>query len=408
MNGEMIYMLSMETLVDEVITKQSLIQGTFSQPRPNTSSDCSKVTVKPLILKGELHYQFSSYCGNKVLHDNVLPAAAASQIQRLLSEAFRQGLLQTKDADYQVLISKKGKLGILTKPPTKKQATELTHNRKKNYLLEEGTPVPFLVELGIMNTSGKVLAPKYDKFRQINRFVELIADIVPHLPTDRTLNIIDFGCGKSYLTFALYHYLKEIQGFDLRVIGLDLKEDVIRHCSDLAERFGYEGLQFLVGDIAQYDGLEQVDMVVTLHACDTATDAALEKAIRWQAGVIMSVPCCQHELFRQVEAPVLAPLLQHGILKERFSALATDAIRASLLDLLGYKTQLLEFIDMEHTPKNILIRAVKAASPKAGELAAAARSYMEFRSLLSAEPYLGKAMSKELQPLLAVSGTIAD
>lgn len=268
--------------------------------------------------------------------------------------------------------------------------------------------MPFLIELGIMNASGKVLAPKYDKFRQINRFVELIADIVPHLPTDRTLNIIDFGCGKSYLTFALYHYLKEIQGFDLRVIGLDLKEDVIRHCSDLAERFGYEGLQFLVGDIAQYDGLEQVDMVVTLHACDTATDAALEKAIRWQAGVILSVPCCQHELFRQVEAQVLAPLLQHGILKERFSALATDAIRASLLDLLGYKTQLLEFIDMEHTPKNILIRAVKAAAPKADELAAAARSYMEFRSLLSAEPYLEKAMSKELQPLLAVAGNMAE
>jgi SAM-dependent methyltransferase len=393
-------MLSLETLIDDIITQQSLIQGTFSQPRTANASNSSKVTVKPLELKGELHYQFSSFIGNKVIHDNLLPEAAAVRIQSLLSEWFRQGLIQTAAADYQVLINKKGKVGILTKPPTKKQAAALTHNRKKNYVLEEGTPVPFLVELGIMNADGKVLAPKYDKFRQINRFVELIADIVPHLPKDRTLNIVDFGCGKSYLTFAMYHYLKEVQGLDIRVIGLDLKEDVISHCSGLAERFGYDGLQFLVGDIAQYDGLERVDMVVTLHACDTATDAALEKAIRWQADVILSVPCCQHELFRQVDAPLLAPLLQHGILKERFSALATDAIRASLLDIMGYKTQLLEFIDMEHTPKNILIRAVKASSPKAEERAAMVRSYLEFRSFLHAEPYLERALSMELKPLL--------
>jgi SAM-dependent methyltransferase len=393
-------MLSLETLIDEVITQRSLIQGTFSQLRTNSDSPYNKVTVKPLELKGELHYQFSSFGGNKVLHDNLLPAAAAARIHLLLSETFRQGLIQAAAADYQVLISKKGKLGILTKPPTKKQAAELSHNRKKNYLLEEGTPVPFLVELGIMNADGKVLAPKYDKFRQINRFVELIADIVPHLPTGRTLNIVDFGCGKSYLTFALYHYLKELQGLDIRVIGLDLKEDVIRHCSELAERFGYDGLQFLVGDIADYNGLEQVDMVVTLHACDTATDAALEKAIRWQAGVILSVPCCQHELFRQVESDVLAPLLQHGILKERFSALATDAIRAQLLDIMGYRTQLLEFIDMEHTPKNILIRAVKGSPLKAEEQAAMVGSYVDFRSFLNAAPYLERVLSVELQPLL--------
>ncbi|NHN32032.1 class I SAM-dependent methyltransferase [Paenibacillus agricola] len=399
-------MLSLETIIDEVIKKSTLIQGTFSQLRTGSSSTYSKVTVKPLELKGELHYQFSSFGGNKVLHDNLLPAAAASRILLLLSDTYRQGLIQAATADYQVLINKKGKLGILAKPPTKKPAAVLSHNRKKNYLLEEGTPVPFLVELGIMNADGKVLAPKYDKFRQINRFVELIADIVPHLPTGRTLNIVDFGCGKSYLTFALYHYLKELQGFDIRVIGLDLKEDVIRHCSELAERFGYDGLQFLVGDIADYNGLAQVDMVVTLHACDTATDAALEKAIRWQAGVILSVPCCQHELFQQVKSDVLAPLLQHGILKERFSALATDAIRAQLLDIMGYRTQLLEFIDMEHTPKNILIRAVKGNSLKAEEQAAMVRSYLDFRSFLHAAPYLERALGAELQPLLDTAGKL--
>ncbi|NOU92072.1 methyltransferase [Paenibacillus sp. LMG 31456] len=392
--------LELGTLISNLIAQGSLIQGTFSQVRRTDPSGCSKVTVKPLELKGTLHYQFSSYCGTKVLHDNVLPEEAASQINALLADTFRQGLLQAEDADYQVLISKKGKAGILKKPPTKKQAAELTHNRKKNYLLEEGTPVPFLVELGIMNAEGKVKAQKYDKFRQINRFIELIADVVPHLAKDRTLNIVDFGCGKSYLTFALYYYLKELQGLDIRVIGLDLKEDVIRHCSGLADKFGYDQLQFLVGDIAQYNDLERVDMVVTLHACDTATDAALEKAVRWQADVILSVPCCQHELFKQVRNDVLAPLLQHGILKERFSALATDAIRAKLLDIVGYRTQLLEFIDMEHTPKNLLIRAVKGKQPTAAELDEMVNSYVGFRSFLKAEPYLERALRDELRPLL--------
>lgn len=396
-------MQSIETLLNELTGNRSLIQGTFSQVRKSDPQGCSKVTVKPVELKGELYYQFSSFCGNKVLHDNLPPKEAAGRMNELLASTFRQALLQAAEADYQVLISKKGKAGILTKPPTKKPSAQLTHNRKKNYVLEEGAPIPFLVELGIMNGEGKVLAKKYDKFRQINRFVEMIADVVPYLAKDRTLNIVDFGCGKSYLTFALYYYLKEVQGLDIRVIGLDLKEDVIRHCSGLAEKFGYGGLQFLVGDIAQYSGLDRVDMVVTLHACDTATDAALEKAVRWQADVILSVPCCQHELFRQVENEVLGPLLQHGILKERFAALATDAIRAKLLDLMGYKTQLLEFIDMEHTPKNILIRAVKGKRPSEAELTAMAASYVEFRRFLNAKPYLELALERELRPLLGES-----
>ncbi|MFE5322510.1 class I SAM-dependent methyltransferase [Paenibacillus sp. NPDC056579] len=393
-------MQSIASLLNELTGNRSLIQATLSQVRVNDPQGCSKVTVKPVELKGQLHYQFSSFCGSKVLHDNLLPEEAAERMNGLLTDTFRQALLQAAEADYQVLISKKGKAGILKKPPTKKLPGQHAHNRKKNYVLEEGTPIPFLVELGIMNSEGKVLAKKYDKFRQINRFVEMIADVVPHLAKDRTLHIVDFGCGKSYLTFALYHYLKEVQGLDIRVIGLDLKEDVIRHCSQLAEKFGYDRLEFLIGDIAQYQGLDRVDMVVTLHACDTATDAALEKAIRWQADVILSVPCCQHELFRQLESDVMEPLLQHGILKERFSALATDAIRAKLLDIMGYKTQLLEFIDMEHTPKNVLIRAVKGKQPTAAERAALFAGYAEFRRFLNAKPYLERALEPELRPLL--------
>ncbi|CAG7653216.1 class I SAM-dependent methyltransferase [Paenibacillus allorhizosphaerae] len=380
--------------------ERSLIQATLSQVRQSDPNGCTKVTVKPVELKGILHYQFSSFCGPKVLHDNALPEEAAARLISLMSEQFRQALLQTGEADYQVLVSKKGKVGILKKQATKSSAAAqpLEHNRKKNYVLEEGEPVPFLVELGIMNAEGKVLAKKYDKFRQINRFVEMIADVVPHLPQGRTLNIIDFGCGKSYLTFAMYHYLKEVRGLDIRVVGLDLKEDVIRHCSALSAKFGYGDLRFLVGDIAKYDELRQVDMVVTLHACDTATDAALEKAVRWGASVILSVPCCQHELFRQVESDVLGPLLQHGILKERFSALATDAIRAKLLDIVGYKTQMLEFIDLEHTPKNLLIRAVKSPKPlPADERNRLVRGYEAFRDLLQAKPYLERALAPELE-----------
>ncbi|UUZ82362.1 SAM-dependent methyltransferase [Paenibacillus sp. P26] len=336
-----------------------------------------------------------------MFHENLTPQQTAEKLLRSLEEQFRQAPLQTAEADYQVLISKKGKAGVLKKPPTKKAAVTLEHNRRKNYTLEEGRPVPFLVELGIMNAEGKVLAKRYDKFRQINRFVELIADVTPHLERGRTLNIVDFGCGKSYLTFAMYHYLKEVQGFDIRVIGLDLKEDVIAHCASLADKFGYRDLQFLVGDIAEYKGLERVDMVVTLHACDTATDAALEKAVRWGADVILSVPCCQHELFRQVESEVLGPLLQHGILKERFSALATDAIRAKLLDIVGYKTQPLEFIDMEHTPKNILIRAVKGKPQAAKDRTKLVQGYEAFRDFLHAEPYLERALADRLKPLFA-------
>lgn len=388
---------SLQSLLQNIYQGQQLIQATVSQLRRSDPAGCTKVTVKPVELKGLLHYQFSFYCGPKVLHENLSPEEAEAKLGELLEEQYRQALLQTAEADYQVLISKKGKVGILKKPPTKSAPQTLTHNRKKQYLLEEGVPVPFLVELGIMNAQGKVLAPKYDKFRQINRFVEMIADVVPHLAKDRTLNIVDFGCGKSYLTFALYHYLKELQGLDIRVIGLDLKEDVIAHCCGLAEKFGYKDLTFLVGDIAKYNELDRVDMVVTLHACDTATDAALEKAVRWGADVILSVPCCQHELFRQVRSEVLSPLLQHGILKERFSSLATDALRARLLDIMGYKTQLLEFIDLEHTPKNILIRAVKGSRPAGAELAKLMSGYEAFRDFLQAEPYLEKALSQELE-----------
>ena len=240
-----------------------------------------------------------------------------------------------------------------------KKQINMSHDRKKKYVLEEGVPVPFLQDLGVMTQDGKIVHAKFDKFRQINRFLEFIEDILPALSREREITILDFGCGKSYLTFAMYYYLKELKGYDVNIIGLDLKEDVIKKCNGLAQKYGYDKLHFLHGDIADYEGLQKVDMVVTLHACDKATDYALAKAVEWDAQVILSVPCCQHELNSQIHNELLEPVLKYGILKERISALLTDGIRAELLEAKGYSTQILEFIDMEHTPKNLLIRAVK-------------------------------------------------
>lgn len=271
---------ALRKLIHNIMEQSALITATLSQLRKREGMTYSKVTVKPVELKSKLHYQFAYYSGTKVTHQNVPTEEAEAVLIDMFENVFRQAMIYTPEADYQVLISKKYKVSILTKSPTK-TSVDMSHNRKKSYILEEGEPVPFLVELGIMNEDGKVFARRYDKFRQINRFLEMVEDVLPHLPEDRPLTIVDFGCGKSYLTFALYHYLAVKARRTLNIVGLDLKADVIEHCSMLAKKLNYSQLRFLVGDIAEYDELERVDMVVTLHACDTATDAALEKAVRW-------------------------------------------------------------------------------------------------------------------------------
>lgn len=363
-----------------------LLHATLSQPRRKEGNAAHRTIVRPVQLKDGLYYQFESFHGDKALHRNIKEQEAASELIALLTGDYRQALIKTPGADVQLLFSKKGKAAVRKLPPTSKSAGVPQHNRQKRRVLEEGVPVPFLVELGIMTGAGRVHAKKQDKFRQINRFLEMVSDVIDDLPAGRELRIVDFGCGKSYLTFALYHLLAVELGRSISVVGLDLKADVIAFCSELADKLGYDRLQFLVGDIAEYEGLTTADMVVTLHACDTATDAAIAKAVGWGASVIMTVPCCQHELFRQVENEVMAPILSQGLLKERFAALATDAVRGQLLEALGYKVQMLEFVDPEHTPKNLLIRAVVSGRKELSRTKW--EEYLAFKSFLGLSPSL--------------------
>ncbi len=334
------------------------IQAILSNPR--TKEGIIKVKVRPVMMKDRLFLQLESFSKTQAFHENLEPDAAVERIVDYMKE-FKQMQMATKDTDYTILISKKGKVTIQKRAvKTSRNVKIQAHNRSKKYILQEGMKVPFLQDLGVMTQDGKIVRTRFDKFRQINRFLEFIEDILPQLDKDREITILDFGCGKSYLTFAMYYYLHELKQYDIRIIGLDLKSEVIAHCNALSKEYGYEKLTFLEGDIADYEGVNEVDMVVTLHACDTATDYALAKAVGWNAKVILSVPCCQHELNSQIENEVLAPIMKYGLLKERFAALVTDGLRAEYLESMGYDTQVLEFIDMEHTPKNILLRAVKS------------------------------------------------
>ena len=379
-------MEELRTLLKDNLNKEFL-SAVLSNPRDKEMA--SKVKVRPLLHKDQLVFQVETFKNNQAFHENLDAGQAAERLFEHMQN-MKQMQFETAKFAYSVLISKKGKVTIKKKvQKCENRKADLSHNRKKQYILEEGMKVPFLQDLGVMTQEGKIVRTRFDKFRQINRFLEFIEDILPQLPKDRELTILDFGCGKSYLTFAMYYYLHEMKKYDIRIIGLDLKSDVIRHCNELSKKYGYEKLVFLEGNIADYTGCDEVDMVVTLHACDTATDFALEKAVGWNAKVILSVPCCQHELNRQMENEILKPLMKHGLIKERMAALVTDVLRAEYLEREGYHVQILEFIDMEHTPKNILIRAIR--TDKKAENDEVIRRCEEF---LHVSPTLGRLLGK--------------
>lgn len=346
----------------DICISDKLIDMVISGQKNKSEDKAVKVRIRPVILKNEIEYQVSEFVGRKVLHSNHSAADVKKKIIDYMTEDFKQAQINMTDAAATILSSKSKTLTCKYKKAGQlKVQRDLSHNRTKKYIIQEGKPVAFMIDLGVMGQDGKIIRTRYDKFRQINRFLEYIEDILPKLDKERELTIIDFGCGKSYLTFAMYYYLKELKGYNIRIIGLDLKADVIEHCNELRTRYGYDKLDFYVGDIATYKDVDKVDMVVTLHACDIATDYALAKAVKWGAEVILSVPCCQHEANRTIKSDILSPVMDYGILKERMAAIVTDAARAKLLTANGYDTQILEFIDMEHTPKNLLIRAVKSS-----------------------------------------------
>lgn len=391
-------MNQIEELLKRVLTSL-LVDMVISGARGG--GDFIKIKVRPVMIRDSLYFQVSRYTDKQVFHENMTAEDALETLSGWILHDFRQAQIRMQDEMVTVLVSKKGKATVKSKKAACVETQNLEHNRKKQYIIEEGTAVPFMIDLGVMTESGKIIRTRYDKYRQINRFLEFIEDILPELPTDRTVHIIDFGCGKSYLTFAMYYYLKVLKHYDIRITGLDLKQKVIEDCQALADRYGYDGLQFLCGDIADYNGTDEVDMVVTLHACDTATDYALYKAVKWHASVILSVLCCQHELNRKMQCETLSGAFQYGLIKERTAALMTDAMRGQLLEMQGYKTQLLEFIDMEHTPKNILIRGVKSR----GLLPKAARkqqmeNYQKCRDFFGAELTLEK-LFKEMEGEMA-------
>ena len=367
---------------------EDLILAVAGNPAVKGDGIPSKLRIRPVTLKNGQQFQATKTVGTQEKHENGDVDSMIRILSSMIEEGPRFGQIELKNEENSatVLISRKGHITVkerrIAKSPAEAgnggktalqdgkrkdagcgisvQKPDISGpDRRKNHILPEGVPVPFLVELGVMNRDGFVVKARYDKFRQINRYLEFVNDIVPELGYKRRIEIIDFGCGKSYLTFALYHFLHESKGMNVHITGLDLKKDVINECSRLAADLGYDDLEFRHGDIADYVTDRGVDMVVTLHACDTATDYALYNAIRWNARVIFCVPCCQHELNKQIQSRELAPLLKYGIIKERAAALFTDAMRACMLEEQGYKTQILEFIDMEHTPKNLLIRAVK-------------------------------------------------
>lgn len=383
--------MSIETIRQglEEIFSLPLRRLTVSNPR--AGAEYIRIQGRPVTLRGQELLQLEKLTQTQAFHENLPLSEGPARLEALLAHYGQLDAL-CQGASFCLKISKKGKLFFQRQAVQSVLERPAGHDRKKQYLLEEGMRIPPLVDLGVLTPEGRVVKAKYDKFKQINRFVELLNDVLAKNPWE-TLRIVDFGCGKSYLTFVVYYYVTQILRKKADIVGLDLKEDVIAHCSAVAEKYGYTGLHFRCGDIRDYLADQAPDLVITLHACDTATDYALYHAAQWGSEAILSVPCCQHELNLQVTRDALPPLTDYGILKERLCALATDAVRAKLLESQGYEVQVLEFIDLAHSPKNLLLRARKApVSPEKRQ--AARQEAARLLQLLGAEQTLWKLLEQ--------------
>lgn len=375
---------------------QNLVSATFA--KPTVDSKFNKIKIN----KNNDTFFVQLYTSTQAFHKNLNKFELQNFLQENIGTNFKHVYIETTEKKFTFLTNKKGKITLLenrnNKNPVVQEKNSSNNSKIKNYIIQEGKPVPFLVHLGVMNKEGKVLAQKYDKFKQINRFLEYIKDILPEINNGQTLKIIDFGCGKSYLTFAVYHFINEIEKIPVEIIGLDLKDDVITMCNLLAKEFGYKNLHFYNGTVEDYFAKiedKKCDLVITLHACDTATDYAIASAIKQNSKAILSVPCCQHELnqnYKQSSNQAINQMLKYGIVKEKFLSLTTDVMRCELLKEKGYSTQLLEFIDVSHTPKNLLIRAVKKKSSSVNENS----NYKELAKLVEQDICLAKLLESNI------------
>ncbi|MCF0149228.1 MAG: SAM-dependent methyltransferase [Clostridium sp.] len=351
----------MEDLIKSIkeILSEEIIKIVISN-RINKEFAYNKINIEQKINnKGKKYYQIEKFTDKQVFHENIEAKDLEKELINLVNNNYKQVAAWSNETTFDLKISKKGKVFLGKKKGNNKNIVNKSHNKEKNYILKEGMIIEPLIDLGVFTKEGKVINSKYDKYKQINRFIEIIDDEIKKNDY-KELTILDFGCGKSYLTFVLYYYFVKIKNIKVKMIGLDLKEDVIKKCNEIAKRYKYDNLHFELGDINGYKYENNVDMVITLHACDTATDYALYNAVKWNAKMIFSVPCCQHEFNAQINPESLSIISKYGIIQERVSALMTDAVRGNLLEAVGYKTQLLEFIDIAHSPKNILIRASKS------------------------------------------------
>ena len=374
-------------ILNNIIENNELILLVLSNKR-NSEDMPKKVNVTMFRSKGEVSYQFENHFEKKVTHYNKSGIEVVDEVVCLLA-CYKNISIYSANADYQVLCGKKNNVNIKKTAPTKKLENNIEHNKRKNYILQDMTKYDFLIELDIMTVDGKVKAQKYNKFVQINKYLEIISHSINTLKKEKTINIIDFGCGKAYLTFALYYYLCKVQGFDVKIIGVDLKQDVINLCNALAEKLQYEKMEFVNGDIKDFNSSDDIDMVISLHACDTATDEAIIKAIEWNSKVIIAVPCCQHELFNKMNNEVFKPVQQYGILNDKLATIITDSLRGLVLQIKGYSVSIMEFTPLEHTAKNVLIRAeyTGKTDKKAEE------QYKELIEFWGVRPYIEKIIT---------------
>lgn len=369
--------------INNIIETESINKIIISNKR-KASENINKITLKPFSGKDGIYYQVSEFDEKQVYHKNFYDIETAWEYILNFFQNYKNIVIFTDKYDYNILIGKKGNITIKKNVPTSKN-TISEHNKKKNYIIPDNKPCDFLFKLGIMTEEGKVKAQKYDKFVQINKFLEIVSDVCDELPKDREISIVDFGCGKSYITFALYYYFNFVKSRKVHIIGVDLKEKVIEDCRRIAQEIGYKKMDFVCGDIKDYYN-KDIDMVVSLHACDTATDMALIKAVEWKSKVIISVPCCHHELFSQIKSNTLEPMIRYGVLKDKVATIVTDTLRSLALEINGYDVSVIEFTPLEHTAKNVMIRAI--LSGKINPLAR--KKYEELKEFWNVNPTADK------------------